>query len=100
MSFVFSAEAEDDIWSIWQHLALEAGQSVANRIEATLFDKITLLAKRPQIGHWREDLTDQPVKFFAVYSYLIIYRPETKPLEVVAVLHGRRDLAEVLKGRL
>jgi hypothetical protein len=45
-------------------------------------------------------LTGEPVKFFPVYSYLIAYRPETKPLEVVGILHGHRDLEELLKDRL
>jgi plasmid stabilization system protein ParE len=81
-------------------LVIEAGLSVANRVEATIFDKIKFIAKRPGLGHWRRDLTSEPVKFFAVYSYLIVYRPDSKPLQVAAILHGRRDIAELLKGRL
>jgi plasmid stabilization system protein ParE len=40
------------------------------------------------------------VKFFPVYSYLIIYRPQTNPLQVVSILHGRRDVVQILKDRL
>ena len=36
----------------------------------------------------------------AVYSYLIVYRPDTKPLQVAAVLHGARDVAKLLLTRL
>jgi plasmid stabilization system protein ParE len=32
-------------------------------------------------------------------NYVIVYRPETNPLQVVAVLHGKRDLKEVLEER-
>jgi plasmid stabilization system protein ParE len=32
-------------------------------------------------------------------SYVIVYRPETVPLQIVAVLHAKRDLKEVLEGR-
>jgi plasmid stabilization system protein ParE len=63
-------------------------------------DKIVYLAGRPGGGHWRKDLTDEPVKFFSVYSYLIICRAETSPLQVVAILHGRRDVEGLLKDRL
>jgi hypothetical protein len=28
---------------------------------------------------------------------VIVYRPETVPLQVVAVLHGKRDLIDVLE---
>jgi antitoxin ParD1/3/4/toxin ParE1/3/4 len=58
------------------------------------------LAGSPGAGHWRIELTDEPVKFFSVYSYLIVYRPETKPLQVVAILHGNRDVEQLLKDRL
>ncbi|HME11002.1 MAG TPA: type II toxin-antitoxin system RelE/ParE family toxin [Bryobacteraceae bacterium] len=68
-AFELSPGAEDDIWSIWQYLTQEAGLAVANRVEATLFAKMEFLAKTPGIGHWRRDLTDEPVKFFSVYSY-------------------------------
>jgi len=48
----------------------------------------------------RQDLTNEDVKFFPVYSYLIVYRPKTKPLQIACILHGRRDVEQVLKGRL
>jgi antitoxin ParD1/3/4/toxin ParE1/3/4 len=73
---------------------------LADRVESVIRAKIVYLAGRPGGGHWRKDLTDEPVKFFPVYSYLIVYRPETSPLQVVAILHGRRDVEELLKDRL
>jgi hypothetical protein len=35
-----------------------------------------------------------------VYSYLIVYRPETKPLQVAGILHGNRDVERILAKRL
>jgi plasmid stabilization system protein ParE len=32
-------------------------------------------------------------------NYIVVYRPETVPLQVVAVLHGRREIQRVLKER-
>jgi antitoxin ParD1/3/4/toxin ParE1/3/4 len=68
-------------------------------VESAIRDKIVFLAKTPGAGHTRRNLTDEPVKFFPVYSYLIVYRPETKPLQVVSILHGHRDVERILKGR-
>ena len=59
-------------------------------------DTIRQLAKTPGMGHLREDLADRRHRFFLVYSYLIVYRPETKPLEVIRVLHASRDLRTLL----
>ncbi|MFZ3329220.1 MAG: type II toxin-antitoxin system RelE/ParE family toxin [Candidatus Acidiferrales bacterium] len=69
-------------------------------MEAAIRERIALLAGVPGRGHWRRDLTDVNVKFFPVYSYLIVYRPDTKPLQIAAILHGRRNLEETLKERL
>jgi antitoxin ParD1/3/4 len=73
---------------------------VADRVESAIREKIALLAGRPGAGHWRKDLTDEPVKFFPTYSYLIVYRPETNPVQIVAIIHGRRDVEQFLKHRL
>jgi plasmid stabilization system protein ParE len=54
------------------------------------------------MGTKRQDITPLPVRFWTVTkfpNYVIVYRPETVPLQVVAVLHGKRDLKEVLERR-
>lgn len=61
---------------------------------------MTLLAKNPGLGHFRRDLTDKPVKFLRVHSWLIIYRPETHPLQVTSVLHASRDVSKILGRRI
>ncbi len=48
------------------------------------------------MGHLRQDLADEPLRFWAVYSYLIIYREDSDPLEIVRVLHGARDVKSLL----
>jgi antitoxin ParD1/3/4/toxin ParE1/3/4 len=57
---------------------------------------MTRLAEMPEIGHVREDLADEPLRFWPVYSYLIIYRPDARPLQVVRVLSGSRDITELV----
>ena len=73
---------------------------MANHVESVIRDKIVFLAGTPGAGHSRNDLTDEAVKFFPVYSYLIVYRPKTKPLQVVSILHSHRDIERVLKDRV
>jgi plasmid stabilization system protein ParE len=55
-----------------------------------------LLASHPEAGHFRRDLTSLPVKFWSVFSYLIVYDPAAKPIAIVRVLHGRRDVQAIL----
>jgi len=54
------------------------------------------------IGSKRSEVTHLPVRFWVVSRYpafLVVYRPETKPIQVVAVLHAKRDVKRVLKER-
>jgi toxin ParE1/3/4 len=98
--YVLAPEAALDLVQIWRYLKKSASLEVAERVESVIREKIAYLSERPGGGHWRKDLTDEPVKFFPVYSYLIVYRPETKPLQVVAIVHGRRDVGQFLRHRL
>jgi antitoxin ParD1/3/4 len=98
--YVLAPEAALDLVQIWRYIKKNVSLQMADRVESVIRDKIVYLAERPSRGHWRKDLTNEPVKFFSIYSYLIVYRPETSPLQVVAILHGRRDVEGLLKDRL
>jgi len=54
------------------------------------------LAETPGMGHVREDLADESLRVWRVFSFLVIYRPDTSPLHVIRVLHGARDLEGLL----
>jgi hypothetical protein len=52
------------------------------------------------MGHRREDLTRYPVLFWPVGAYLIIYRAERPPVEIVAVITGCPCLPEPSRSPL
>ncbi len=65
-------------------------------------DGIRELVTSPHQGYRRPNLTSRPLRFKLVPEYVIAYAPETKPLWVVAVFHGRRSprvMAAILRGR-
>lgn len=97
--YVLAPQAALDLVEIWRYIRRQASLEMADRVESVIRDKIAFLAKNPGAGHWRKNLTTEAVKFFPVYSYLIVYRPDSRPLQVVAILHGRRDVEQVLRGR-
>jgi plasmid stabilization system protein ParE len=55
------------------------------------------LAATPGMGHTREDLTNRPVKFWRVYSNLLVHDPASVPLTVIAVLYGAREIERILQ---
>ena len=89
--FKLSPEAAKDIREIWTYIA-EYSIKAARKVTLSLFDTCKLLAENPAIGHSREDLTDQPVLFWPVGSYLIIYDPRSMPIAIVRVVHVARDV--------
>lgn len=97
---MLAPEAALDLVGIWRYLRREANVSLANHVESVIRGRIAFLARSPGAGHRRRDLTDENVRFFPVYSYLIVYRPTTRPLQIVSILHGRRDVEQILKRRL
>ena len=84
---------------IWRYLLREAGLAVANRIQGELVDAFEGLADIPGKGHRRPDLTTRDVLFFSVYQYMIVYG-RAAMVEIVAVLHGKRDVKRLLKTRV
>ena len=95
--FVLAPAAKSDILEIWNYYASEVGDvSLADRMRDELFAGIRAAARKPALGHLRRDLADEPLRFWRVRKFLIIYRSDAKPIQVVRVLHGARDMHAVL----
>src|SRR5271165_2405872 len=96
MSFVLTPRADEDVGEIWEYIA-DDNIAAADRVLHALERAMLKLARTPGIGHWREELADKRHRFFLVYSYLIVYRFETRPLQVIRVLHAARDVQSILR---
>jgi plasmid stabilization system protein ParE len=97
--YVLGTGAELDLDDIWEYIARDS-LDAADRWVGKLFDAFEALARTPGLGHRREDLTPYPVLFWPVGSYLIIYRAERQPMEIVAVTQGSRDIPRFLRLRM
>ena len=91
--------ALDDIDDIWNYIAQDSPDA-ATRVEEAIVAACESLARHPLLGSRRSDITPLPVRFWAVTrfpNFIVVYRPDTKPLQIVAVLHGKRNLKTVLE---
>ena len=80
----------------------EDNQGAAERVETEILATCHRLAKHPGMGTKRADITTLAVRFWTSTkfpNYVVVYRPETVPLQVVAILRGKRDLKQVLEKR-
>ena len=96
--FIVSPQAQSDIAEILDFLADE-GLAVLEQYEAKFEEAFHLIAQMPLLGHTRPGFEDLPVRVWVVRPYLVVYLPGSRPVEIVAVLHGARDVDEVMPDR-
>jgi plasmid stabilization system protein ParE len=94
--FKLTPEARLDLLSIWKFIARD-DINAADRVITRLETAFQLLGRFPRKGHKRNDVhTSEPVLFWPVSSYVVVYRPEPRPVLIVRVFHGARDLDALL----
>jgi plasmid stabilization system protein ParE len=97
--FQLTRRAAEDLDAIWWVIA-EDNRDAAERVETEIIAACHRLAIHPRMGTKRQDITKLQVRFWTITkfpNYVIVYRPETVPLQVVAILHAKRDLEGVLE---
>jgi antitoxin ParD1/3/4 len=97
--FVLAPQAAADLEDIWDYIAAD-NVDAADRFMLSLEQAMQQLAGMPRMGHTRKDLTSLPLLFWPVGAYLILYRADSSPLEIVAVLQGSRDVPLIIERRL
>lgn len=94
--YVLTLQAKQDLVDIVSYIAEQSGLEAAEHVFVKLREAFRFLAEQPGAGHVRDDLADDPaVRFWGVYSYLIAFVPEERPLSVVSIVHGSRDPDEI-----
>lgn len=96
--FRFTPQASDDLLEIWQYIAAD-NPKAADRVEDAVYDACALIAKSPLAGQVRKELTALPLRFWTLSrypNYLIVYDPAATPLQIIRILHGRRDVKRIL----
>ena len=97
-TYEVSPEALIDLQMIWDFIAVDSTDA-ADRVIDELFEAFDHLAKWPATGHARPDLTPRSVRFWSVRSYLVVYRSASDRVQIVAILHGSRDVPAILQTR-
>jgi len=96
-AFRLTALAEADLAEILDYIAQTSSPTRAEGVYLDLLQAARLLAEQPRMGHPRSDLTPRAVLFWPVHTFLLVYRPDTRPLEIVRVVSGWRDVPRLLR---
>ena len=94
LSFELTPRALADLDDIWTFIA-EDSVNAANRVESAILLACESLARHPKQGSKRVEITYLPVRYWPVTrfpNFIVVYRPETRPLQAVTVIHGKRGL--------
>lgn len=94
--FVLTPEARRDLQEILLDIA-EDSPDTAERLRGEFLEGLKRLGRAPGMGHYREELLDRRYRF---YSYVVAYAWEARPIQIVSVVHGARDLATFFALRI
>ena len=98
--FSLTEDAVRDLEQTVAYIA-EDSEEAAHRLADTLDHAFHFIARWPNCGHRRPELTLQErVRFWSSAGYLIAYRADIRPVLILAVLHGARDAESIFTARL
>ena len=97
--FVLTPEARSDLKEILLAIA-EDNPTAAERIREEFLEGLQSLGRSPAIGHHHDELLGRKYRFWNFYSYVVAYTWEAKPIQIISVVHGARDLAAFFNERM
>jgi antitoxin ParD1/3/4/toxin ParE1/3/4 len=97
--WVLSPLAQGDLIETLEYVAEEsASLEVAERLLSDLEAAFVRLEAMPRMGSLRKHLTGNVVRWWPVRGYLVVYDPSAKPLRILRVIHGARDLERIFRS--
>jgi toxin ParE1/3/4 len=98
-NYRFTPQAAEDLFEIWRYVAGD-NEEAASLVENAILDACSFLANAPLSGRVRRELTSRTLRFWPVRqfpNYIVAYDPAAKPLQIIRLLHGKRDLQHLMR---
>jgi toxin ParE1/3/4 len=94
---VWSSNALADLSEIWTYYAENAGRATADKIVRDIGESCRLLEAYPFAGRPRDEVR-RGLRSIASPPHVVFYRVAEERVDVVRVLHGRRDIDQIFAG--
>jgi toxin ParE1/3/4 len=91
---IWSAEAEQDLFDISAYLTAQASARTAERYLREIGRVAERIRTRPLSSRARDELMSG-MRSVLVHPYIIFFQVATLSIEIVRVLHQRRDLESI-----
>jgi len=89
-----TVKARTDLQGIWTYIAADSPDA-ADRLFERIYEKCRMLSDVRQAGRSCEHL-GRGVRGFPVGNYMVFYRPTQNGVLVLRVIHGARDISDLL----
>lgn len=94
LRLVFSRRAQDDMDEVWAYIAGD-NPVAAEEVCCAFVRTAKELARHPEMGRRRDELGPN-LRSFTTGNYVIFYRCVSDCLQIHRILHGGRDLPQLL----
>jgi len=91
----WSTPAKRDLKEIYDYIARDS-KYYAKKVAKTIVERTEMLKEFPEIGRVVPEIGDNNVRELFVYSYRLIYELAPAGVEVLAIIHGKRDFFQEL----
>ena len=91
----FTPQTQADLEEVWLYVA-NGGEGLADRFLDKIHKQCRQLAQFPGIGRDRSNLAAY-LRSFAVRPFVIFFRPADDAVEIIRVLHGKRDIDSIFE---
>ena len=96
-NYALSAAASTDLAQIRNYFRRRGAEQIASRLIARIQETFVLLSEHPYVGVARQFLPG--IRSFPVSStpYIILYFPDSVPVEIHRVLHASQDIEQLFE---
>jgi plasmid stabilization system protein ParE len=95
----WSIPAGDDLKQIHDFIAKDS-KYYARKVIQDIVAKTETLNDFPEAGRVVPEISDQNIRELLVYSYRLVYEISVEAIEILAIIHGKRDFSSALNERL
>jgi toxin ParE1/3/4 len=96
MTYRLSVRARRDLIEIWRYIASD-NESAADRFIDFITQRFKILGETPYAGISRDELRPG-YRSFPVGQYVVFYRVSESRVQIMHVLHGKRDLEALFES--
>jgi addiction module RelE/StbE family toxin len=96
---IWSTPARNDLKQIYDYIAKDSKYYATNVVEK-IITKAENLNEFPEIGRVVPEIGDDNVRELVIYSYRLIYEVVPDNVQILAIIHGKRDFSSLDRNDL